>query len=91
MMPPPMKYCLSASFHRFQNTSASTIAEAVNRMASSQKVGSTSTLLFITTNELPQMTVARMMRGVASRVSTRSLFCSCCRSLFCSCTVAPLL
>ena len=52
-------------------------------MASSQKVGSTSTLLFMTTNELPQMMVARMMRGVDNRASARSLFCSC--------TVAPLL
>ena len=40
-------------------------------------------LLFMTTNELPQLMVARIMRGVANRASARSLFCSC--------TVAPLL
>ena len=41
-------------------------------MASSQKVGSTFTLFFITTKELPQMMVARMMSGVANFARTPS-------------------
>ena len=46
------------------NTTASTRAAKEKRMASSQKVGSTSTLDFITTKELPQMMVARISSGL---------------------------
>ena len=70
MTVPPTRYCRSSSFHRFQNTTASTMAAKLNRMANSQKVGSTFTLLFITTKELPQMMVARTIRGLANLART---------------------
>ena len=36
MTVPPMRYCLSITFHRLMNTMASTRAAKENRMASSQ-------------------------------------------------------
>ena len=73
---PPIRYCLSSTFHRLMNTTASTRAAKVKRMASSQKVGSTSTLFFITTKELPQMMVARTIRGLAKRARMLVSLCS---------------
>ena len=73
---PPIRYCLSSTFHRRMNTTASTRAAKEKRMASSQKVGSTSTLDFITTKELPQMMVARISSGLAKRARTLLSLCS---------------